>query len=127
MKLTHRLLVAMAAATIGTAEAAHICKTDCQEKTCIAKKDTLTAEQLKKKLTQAVINLGHKDRKIRKSASQMLIKSGKSSLPYLKKASKNKDPEISQTVKSILAIINKAKKKIVIIPRKDPCPACGMG
>ncbi|MCJ8331187.1 MAG: hypothetical protein HRT89_13360 [Lentisphaeria bacterium] len=126
MKLTHRLLVAMAAATIGTAEAAHVCITNCPEKSC--KVSNETAEQVKKKLTQAILDLGNKARKTRKAASLMLIKYGKSSLSYLEKASKSKDPEVNQEAKRIIAIINKAiAKPVLIVPRKDQCMKCGRG
>ena len=66
-------------------------------------------------------------RALRLAAARSLEKFGNPAIPYLKKALKHQDPEVSVSAKLILAkIASKAKKPAP--PRlPDGCPGCGLG
>jgi len=75
-------------------------------------------------LQNSILQLGNKDYQERKAAIQALTKFGNSSIPYLKEALKNKDPEISQNAKLVLAEITPIK---IEEKQHDPCMKCGRG
>lgn len=122
MKLTNQLLSILVASSLSsTLTAAEKVKEPPRK----SQKCTVATQAAIDKL---ILKLGNKESKIRTEAIMTLTKIGNPAMKALNKATKNKDPEISQNAKNVIVLITLANNKALKQGKSiDNCPACGRG